>query len=97
MVLRMQSWYKPLVDPVEDGEVVPSADNTAIFLISNFQYILTAVAFSISRPFKKPIYTNFILTGYLIVSIAYSYYIIIDPDSFNFNLLGVSIVLIVVG
>jgi cation-transporting ATPase 13A3/4/5 len=86
-VLTLQTWYKPIVDPVENGDVTPSPDNTAIFLVSNFQYIITAVAFSISRPFKKPIYSNFILTGYLILSIAYSYYIIIRPDIWNFDML----------
>lgn len=87
--MSLQSWYTP-TGPSTNDDVDPSPENTSIFLISNFQYIVTAVAFSISRPFKKPIYSNFILTGYLLLSIAYSYYIIIHPDPFNFKLLDVS-------
>jgi len=87
LLMRMQSWYTPIIGPIPDADVNPSPENTAIFLVANFQYIITAICFSISRPFKKPIYSNFVLTGFLIVVIAYSYYIIIRPDWWNAELL----------
>jgi len=34
------------------------ADNSALFLVSNFQYIWTCVAFNIGRPFRVSIFTN---------------------------------------
>jgi len=87
LLLRTESWYKPIINHVTDADVDPSAENTSVFLVSNFQYIITAICFSISRPFKKPLYSNFILTGFLILVIAYSYYIIIKPDWWNAEIL----------
>lgn len=53
------------------------------------QYLITAIAFSISKPFRKPIYTNYILCVFMILAMAYSVYIIVDPDKFSADLLGV--------
>ena len=71
----------------EKDDVTPCYENTvlsflikAIFLIANVQYLITAVAFSIGRPFKKPIYTNLSLSLFLIITFAYSYYLILSPD-----------------
>ncbi len=53
------------------------------------QYLTTAVAFSISKPFRKPIYTNYLLCAFTIFSLAYSVYIIVDPDSYSMAFLTV--------
>lgn len=54
------------------------------------QYLITAIAFSISKPFRKPIYTNSILCIFLFLSVGYSTYIIIDPDKFSIKLMDVN-------
>ena len=41
---------------IKEHEV--SFENTVLFYITSFQYLMTSLAFSIARPFKKPIYTN---------------------------------------
>ncbi len=53
------------------------------------QYLTTAVAFSISKPFRKPIYTNYLLCAFTIFSLAYSVYIIVEPDSYSMEYLTV--------
>ena len=63
----------------EDGNPKSCALNTVIFLISNMQYLITAFVFTISKPFKKPFYTNVYLTMFLLFSFAYSVYITIGP------------------
>ena len=63
----------------EDGLAITCPLNTVIFLISNIQYLITALAFTVSKPFKQPFYTNLFLTGYLLFSFIYSLYLIIGP------------------
>lgn len=61
----------------------PCYDNTVIFLISNAQYLLTAIAFSMSRPFRKSIYTNPLLTFFIMITFAYSIYFLFYIDPFS--------------
>lgn len=86
-LLANRKWYKNYCDTSEDS-VEPCMDNTAVFLVSNMQYLTTAVAFSISKPFRKPIYSNYLLCVFMILSFAYSIYIIVDPDYYSASLLG---------
>jgi hypothetical protein len=55
------------------------------------QYLITAVAFSISKPFRKPIYSNYLLCIFMVLAFAYSIYIIVDPDEYSRDLIGVNI------
>ncbi|KAF9227264.1 hypothetical protein BS17DRAFT_775209 [Gyrodon lividus] len=67
--VRRQEWYTPpLVDDPngEDAHLNASNyENTALFLVSCFQYILVAGVFSIGPPYRKSMWTN----GWLMVSI----------------------------
>ena len=54
------------------GGIVPCYVNTGLFFISTIQYLLFALVFSISKPFRKPIYTNYPLLLYLIVVLVYT-------------------------
>jgi len=39
-------------------------------MISIFQYVVTAIAFSVAKPFRKPIYTNIpFLVSIILISI----------------------------
>lgn len=53
--LHAQPWFIP----AQPGDIRKICfESTAIFLISSFQMYNVALAYSISKPFKKPIYTN---------------------------------------
>ncbi|KAJ2916792.1 hypothetical protein MD484_g3663, partial [Candolleomyces efflorescens] len=59
--VRRQPWYTPPPKHTpEDGDKLESTndENTAVFLISCFQYILVAAVFSIGPPYRKPMWTN---------------------------------------
>ena len=80
--------YKNVCLPDSDGtEILACPDNTSIFLISNVQYFIAAVAFSISKPFKSPIYTNYYLTFFMILALIYSSIIILWPTQFTCDIL----------
>ena len=61
-------------------------ENTIYFLISHFQYLTLALAFSVSKPFRKPIYTNWPLMIYLVLVYFYSIWITINCDDWSAKL-----------
>ncbi|KIJ67879.1 hypothetical protein HYDPIDRAFT_83436 [Hydnomerulius pinastri MD-312] len=67
--VRRQEWYTPppMDDPNgEDAHLkATNYENTVLFLVSCFQYILVAAVFSIGPPYRKSMWTN----GWLMVSI----------------------------
>jgi len=60
--VRGQEWYTapPSADPSEPGHQLKSTnyENSALFLVSCFQYILVAAVFSIGPPYRMSIWTN---------------------------------------
>ncbi|KAI9248797.1 hypothetical protein BDA99DRAFT_445940 [Phascolomyces articulosus] len=62
---QQQPWYvAPVFDP--DGENIESYENTVLFLLSSFQYILIAIVFSVGPPYRQSMWTN----GRLVLTIA---------------------------
>ncbi|KAG9288647.1 hypothetical protein G9A89_006748 [Geosiphon pyriformis] len=56
-LVRRQPWYiPPEFDP--DAKNVECFENTVLFLLSCFQYIVIAVVFSVGPPYRKPMTTN---------------------------------------
>ncbi|KAL8278174.1 hypothetical protein RQP46_009347 [Phenoliferia psychrophenolica] len=56
-LVRSQDWYVPPVIDPEALDIV-SYENTALFLVSSFQYILVAAIFCVGPPYRKSLYTN---------------------------------------
>ena len=79
------SWYENTCE-TEGEDVSPCEDNSVFFLISHFQYLTTALAFSVSKPFRKAIYTNWLLMVYLVAVFFYSIWITINCDSWSKDL-----------
>ena len=63
-------------------------NNSLIFYISNYQYLIIAISFSITYPFKKNIFTNILLIVYLLSGFSYFTYIFFTPDNFSLKLLN---------
>jgi len=63
---RAQPWYEPPKPDLENNKLeTTNYENTTLFLVSCFQYVLVAAVFSIGPPYRKPIWTN----GWLMFSI----------------------------
>jgi len=71
-----QSTYE---DTTIDDSEVACFENYAVFAVSAFQYIVLAVAFSKSRPYRKYIYTNLWLVGALAVLTGFTVYLVLYP------------------
>ncbi|XP_077998029.1 polyamine-transporting ATPase 13A3-like [Glandiceps talaboti] len=56
--LLAQPWFTPLDQHKNQEENILCYENTVIFLVSSFQYIILAAAFSKGKPFRLSIYTN---------------------------------------
>lgn len=50
--------YVPLNSTVTAPQNLPNYENTVLFCISGFQYLILAVAMSKGYPFREPLYTN---------------------------------------
>ena len=86
-VYLLNNYINVCLPDSDETEILACPDNTSVFLISNCQYFIAAVAFSISKPFKSPIYTNYFLTFFMILALIYSTIIILWPTSFTCNIL----------
>ena len=88
--LTFNNWYENYCANDEE-KVFACYDNTVVFLISNMQYLISAIAFSISYPFKKSIFTNYLLILCLFLAFSYSAYLIIIPDEGSMNILDLAV------
>ncbi|GAA5912394.1 hypothetical protein JCM5296_001717 [Sporobolomyces johnsonii] len=85
--IRTRDWYVPPVIDPDELDIV-SYENTSLFLISSFQYILVAAVFCVGPPYRKPLYTNRWLVLALLSLSAFSLYtLFMPPDSYVFALL----------
>ncbi|KAF8929411.1 hypothetical protein BGZ58_008955 [Dissophora ornata] len=57
LIVRRQPWYTP---PEYDSEEknIECFENTVLFLLSCFQYMLVAIVFSVGPPYRKPMSSN---------------------------------------
>ncbi|GJN90098.1 hypothetical protein Rhopal_003097-T1 [Rhodotorula paludigena] len=85
--IRSRDWYTPpVIDP--DQLDIVSYENTSLFLLSSFQYILVAAVFCVGPPYRKPLYTNRWLVAALVALSSFSLYTLFMPSSaFIFQLL----------
>ncbi|GAA5923044.1 hypothetical protein JCM3775_006234 [Rhodotorula graminis] len=87
LFIRSRDWYTPpVVDP--DQLDISSYENTSLFLLSSFQYILVAAVFCVGPPYRKPLYTNRWLVLALVALSSFSLYTLFMPASaWTFRLL----------
>ncbi|WRT67812.1 uncharacterized protein IL334_004786 [Kwoniella shivajii] len=76
--VRRQPWYTAPDTNVDKLETF-NYENSALFLVSCFQYILVAGVFSVGPPYRKPLYTNPSLVICLLGLGAFSTYVLLSP------------------
>ena len=58
-----------------------SYEATTLWLISNFQYVISALSFNTGAPFRKPFYTNILFTLTLFTIIAFDLALLFVPGT----------------
>lgn len=81
IIVQKMSWY---IKPIVGGDdAVQSSDNTVLFFVSNFQYILTAIVLSVGPPYREPMSKNFEFIVDITVSIGASLLLMtLDTESY---------------
>ena len=88
-ILKNHYNFENICDYDEYDNPTPCHENTIYFLISHFQYLTAGLAFSISKPFRQPIYKNYPLMIYLALIYFYSIMITINCDDWSAKLFGI--------
>ncbi|KAM5291918.1 polyamine-transporting ATPase 13A3 [Ctenodactylus gundi] len=57
-------------------------ENTTVFFISSFQYLIVAVAFSKGKPFRQPCYKNYLFVLSVIILYVFILFIMLHPVAF---------------
>eukprot|EP00771_Trimastix_marina_P002919 gnl/Trimastix_PCT/4093.p1 GENE.gnl/Trimastix_PCT/4093~~gnl/Trimastix_PCT/4093.p1 ORF type:complete len:1496 (-),score=347.32 gnl/Trimastix_PCT/4093:114-4601(-) len=79
-LLSFQSWFVPL-HPDPDKNNIICYENTTLFLFTSLQYIWIVYVLSISKPFRKPFYTNYLFLLSLVALSAAALWLFLYPFS----------------
>ncbi|PAA81636.1 hypothetical protein BOX15_Mlig034017g3, partial [Macrostomum lignano] len=86
LYVQTQDWFFPFHMDITADEYA-SYENTAVYLVSSFQYITLAVAFSKSQPYRLTIPSNRLFLVNLLLVIGASIYVTIKPFPWLLNFL----------
>ncbi|XP_075218287.1 polyamine-transporting ATPase 13A3-like isoform X2 [Lycorma delicatula] len=60
-ILELQPWYIPVVPAKHDEEVVLCWENTVVYSVSCFQYLILAFLYSRGKPHRQSFYKNWLM------------------------------------
>lgn len=80
--IRSLPFYVP-IDPkqVNFDEPNLSYEESVLFMVANFQYLVTCIAFSIAKPFRKQIWTNIPFFACIVFLFVFNALVVFLPDS----------------
>ncbi|KAJ3183794.1 hypothetical protein HDU87_005910 [Geranomyces variabilis] len=86
MWIRRQPFYRPPKGHISE-RLYKSYENTAVFLLSCFQYIAVAVAFCVGPPYRESMWKNTLFLTTVISLSAFVTFIVLAPTPFTTDLL----------
>ncbi|KAK5923304.1 hypothetical protein CgunFtcFv8_000285 [Champsocephalus gunnari] len=81
-ITTKEDWYVPLNSTVPGASNLPNMENTSVFALSGFQYIIMAVVVTKGFPHRKPIYNNRIFLCLLLVLFALMTWLVLYPGAY---------------
>ncbi|XP_069775027.1 polyamine-transporting ATPase 13A2 isoform X4 [Narcine bancroftii] len=80
-VTTTQSWFVP-ASISSTSSKLPNYENTALFCVSGFQYLILATVLSKGQPFRKPLYSNVLFLVALVLLYTMMIFLTIYPLQF---------------
>nr|XP_022911283.1 probable cation-transporting ATPase 13A3 [Onthophagus taurus] len=90
-VIQLYDFYEPFILDTEKLNYFASFENYAVFSISLFQYIITAIVFSKGKPYRKPLISNYYLLISLVLMTVICSYMVLWPANWIINVLEMKI------
>nr|XP_034336554.1 probable cation-transporting ATPase 13A3 isoform X2 [Crassostrea gigas] len=81
--IKAQPWFEPFEENPDDDYW--SYENTAVFSISTYQYIILAVTFAKGYPYRKNMFTNYWFLANVIVCFLTTVWVTIYPEPEGFK------------
>lgn len=78
-ITTSQDWYIPLNSTVYGTENLPNMENTGVFDLAGFQYIIMAVVVTKGYPHKKPLYHNLLFLFVLFIQFGVMTWLVLYP------------------
>ncbi|XP_036389036.1 cation-transporting ATPase 13A2 [Megalops cyprinoides] len=79
LITQSQEWFVPLNSTMTGAANLPNLEDTGLFAVSGFQYIIMAVVVTKGYPYKKPLYTNALFVFVLLILFAIMCWLVIYP------------------
>ncbi|KAL1021114.1 hypothetical protein UPYG_G00009000 [Umbra pygmaea] len=87
LITISQDWFVPLNSTMSGAMNLPNLEDTSVFALSGYQYIIMAVVVTKGYPYKKPIYYNVVFVCVLLVLFALMSWLVLSPLPFLRELL----------
>jgi len=84
-LVQAQPWFVAK-EASDDTQDVWSYENYTLFAVSVFQYIVMVVVYSQGKPYRKPIWTNWRLSGSVVIMTAFTIYLVLIPSNWLIDL-----------
>uniref|UniRef100_A0A8C2TMZ7 Polyamine-transporting ATPase 13A3 n=1 Tax=Coturnix japonica TaxID=93934 RepID=A0A8C2TMZ7_COTJA len=67
-------------ETLDDEHNIKNYENTTLFFISSFQYLIVAIVFSKGKPFRQPCYKNLLFVTSVVVLYVFLFFIMLHPS-----------------
>ncbi|KAL1842496.1 hypothetical protein VTJ49DRAFT_5102 [Mycothermus thermophilus] len=86
VAVRQQPWYiPPVVD--HDKSNIKNSENTALFLTSCFEYILSGIVLNAGRPFRRSPWHNWPFVATILATLAFTLVMVVYPPAWLYRLM----------
>uniref|UniRef100_A0A8C8LQS0 P-type ATPase A domain-containing protein n=1 Tax=Oncorhynchus tshawytscha TaxID=74940 RepID=A0A8C8LQS0_ONCTS len=87
LITTSQDWFVPLNSTMSGAANLPNLEDTSVFDLSGYQYIIMAVVVTKGYPYKRPLYYNVVFVCVLLVLFALMSWLVLAPVPFLRKLL----------